>query len=116
MPVGSLLEVVVPAGSSVEPGQVECAIAGYEDSDGLQCSALADRRTLQFPVQNELRRFEQNVFFFDGVFNAPKTSESTASFELRIFNSDKSETLVESLIGNTLTLLEPNELKSVTIS
>ena len=61
IPVDSLLEVTVPSGSSIKPGEIKCGIAGYIDNDGLNCKGIDDF-TVQFTVINELPRYQQNVF------------------------------------------------------
>ena len=50
IPVGSTLEITVPDSASIVPGDITCAIAGYTDTDGLTCTGLEDKKTLQFPI------------------------------------------------------------------
>ena len=97
------------------PGAVTCAIAGYQDMDGLVCSGLQDAKTLEFPIKHNLRTYRQNVFEFFKCFNAPMTSEETKSFEVRILNSDRSAVLMSTKEGIKLSLLRPNTLQSALI-
>ena len=67
-------------------------------------------------MKYKLRSFEQNVFLFNDAFNAPTTSAPGQSFEIRIYNEDRTELLIESTTGTQLAMLKPNELQSATIS